>query len=281
MIFFEKTWSSEWRGAQSGCFGKGSGRYDASQEPLGACARFGPLASFTYRYFMSSMRLLQMRASYLLLGGAVVHPQISAYVANEIGHTPSTGSDAFTLLCSTTLKMRGGGSVKNFERWLFQRDAPAAGVVTYADAKITQTPALPTTRRTWMTRDKYDWIARYAPNGVIGFSVDRAWAAGGARSSLGASVAVLKVTAFDYEAAGTLKVTQAHTASWASPTEVSSSLSLAGDNTLKTFTFRLHNLTLAPEGSAEGHGFDFEVRGFDSAGAPQPIIVSMVRLIKE
>jgi hypothetical protein len=91
----------------------------------------------------------------------------------------------------------------------------------------------------------------------------------------------LQVTAFDYEAAGTLKVTQAHTASWASPTEVSSSLSLAGDNTLKTFTFRLHNLTLAPEGSAEGHGFDFEVRGFDSAGAPQPIIVSMVRLIKE
>ena len=189
---YSEAWSSDWRGAQGSCGSKGSGRYDASQEPLGECARFGPLASFTYRYFMSSMRLLQMRASYLLLGSAVVHPDISTYVGNEIGHTPSTGSDAFTLLCETTVKMMGGGEVKNFERWLFQRDVPAAGVITFPDAKITQTPALPSPR-TWMTRDKYDWIARYAPNGVIGFSVDRAWATGGARLPLGASASVLKV----------------------------------------------------------------------------------------
>ena len=62
------------------------------------------------------------------------------------------------------------------ERFLYQRDQPpttVGGVVTFKDAKISQTPAPPVSNGSWYSSDiaPHDWIARTAPRGVIGFEV--------------------------------------------------------------------------------------------------------------
>ena len=65
--------------------------------------------------------------------------------------------------------------VSHYERWLHQRDDAEAGVVTHPDARISQTPALPSTAP-WYSAAPHDWIAQAAPQGVIGFTFDRAFA---------------------------------------------------------------------------------------------------------
>ena len=51
-----------------------------------------------------------------------------------------------------------------------------------------------------------------------------------------------------------------------------------GDGQLKTVTFVAERLPVRPLGSSST--FDFEVRAFDLSGNPQPLVLSMVRVIK-
>ena len=100
-------------------FGDENEEYDE-----GWTGRFGPLASFTYRYHHSMLRALQMRRNYLMLGGFTPDPHLLAFVAMELGRTVKDAPDAWCRLRQSTA--RRGGVVKNFERWLHQRDAPGA-----------------------------------------------------------------------------------------------------------------------------------------------------------
>ena len=131
---------------------------------LGSGSRFGPLSSFNYRYFMSTIRLLQLRVNFVLLGPTTVLPEMDAWAAHSIGRSVFDSWDAYCFLFEAQLN---SGVVKNMERWLYQRDSE--GHETFPDAKITQTPAAPSSRF-WASAEKYDWIARAGSR--IGFAVD-------------------------------------------------------------------------------------------------------------
>ena len=86
--------------------------------------RFGPLETFTYRYHHSMLRALQLRRNYLMLNDFTIDAPLLAFVALELGRTAADTPDAWCRLRQSTA--RRGGTVKNFERWLYQRDAAGA-----------------------------------------------------------------------------------------------------------------------------------------------------------
>ena len=282
---YEGQWSSEWMTHSPAERG---GAWNATAPILNGTARWGSIASFPYRYLMSSMRVLQMRVNYLLASATIVNPSIFAYVALELGRTVADAPDAFCFLASTHFEwlehLRRAGAVANMERWLYQRDQPPTvidGVVTFRDARITQTPS-GNSVPFWGTDGvgtaggaPYDWIARTAPRGVIGFTLDRAFVFSPPRPLRGA---VVKVSFFDV-LVGSVRLTQAHTAAaGGAPTLVGFPIRTVGDGQLKTVTFVASQLPVRPLGS--NRSFDFEVRAFDLSGLPQALCVSMVRVIK-
>lgn len=122
--------------------------------------RFGPTSSFPYRYFMSNLRVLQMRCTYVHTTGHLI-PEMLPFISLELGRTVADTPDAWSFLVETNLK---DGLAKNWERWLYQRDAP--GYETTPDLKIQHAIKM------WMieTDKHYDHIARKGKK--MGFSVD-------------------------------------------------------------------------------------------------------------
>lgn len=100
--------------------------------------RFGPLATFPHRYHESMLRALQMRRSFLWAEGGrwLVNPPLLHYVAFELGQTVKSAPDAWCYLRESYVPGARVGKpglkaapVKNFERWLFQRDADGARTI--------------------------------------------------------------------------------------------------------------------------------------------------------
>ncbi|MCK4920960.1 MAG: hypothetical protein KAS71_07935, partial [Bacteroidales bacterium] len=123
--------------------------------------RFGQTTnSFPYRYFMSNLRVLQMRCTYVHTTGHLI-PKMLPFISQELGRTAEDTPDAWSFLVETNLK---SGLSKNWERWLYQRDAP--GYETTAVLKMQHV------RKMWMIEpDKYyDYIARKGKK--IGFAAD-------------------------------------------------------------------------------------------------------------
>ncbi|MBT3292470.1 MAG: hypothetical protein HN380_34520, partial [Victivallales bacterium] len=97
-------------------------------------ARFGPLDTFPHRYRESMLRVLQMRRNFLWAEGGkwLVNPPLLHYVALELGKTVKTAPDAWCYLRESHVRNRANWKdktplkVKNFERWLYQRDADGA-----------------------------------------------------------------------------------------------------------------------------------------------------------
>jgi hypothetical protein len=87
----------------------------------------------------------------------------------EVGRTAKTAPDAWCFLRESYLK-GNAGTVKNFERWVFQRDSP--GYETTAVVKINQA-----NKMHWVEPGKYyDFIARTGDK--IGFNVDASFLKG-------------------------------------------------------------------------------------------------------
>jgi hypothetical protein len=240
-------------------------RIHGTCEALGSNSRFGPLASFPYRYFMSMVRSVQMHLTYNLMNEFTLNPALGMWQVMSLGRVASDSPDAFCFLMQAEFRR---GPLKNFERWLYQRDS--AEIVTMKEAKVVQTPAPPCASGggQWMTSQKYDWIARSAPDGMIGFSIDRKFA--GTETSMGN--VVIKVSYFDFVGVGTVAIStdRCATTIGSQPT--------SNDRTLKTATFMVEVLPLSKTGMLTD--FDFEVCGFGGSGRPQEIIVSFVRVIK-
>jgi len=145
---------------------------DRYADKAGTRGRFGPLESFNYRYFTSMLRMLQMRRNYLYTETNAVIPELLWYVCHELGHTAESAPDAWCFLRESYLapwanakQHQSPGPVKNFERWLHQRDA--TGHETEPAVRI------PHALTTWWLRDEkhpYDYVARRGTH--IGFSLD-------------------------------------------------------------------------------------------------------------
>ncbi len=146
----------------------------------GHVERFGPIETFPHRYRESTLRMLQMRRNFVWAEGGpwLINPPLLHYLALELGKTVRDAPDAWCSLRESVVKGgRNGRPVKNFERWLYQRDAD--GARTEATEKVEVPPQM-------FEFDKghlYDWTARKtltaAGQSLIRFGVDEAFLAGG------------------------------------------------------------------------------------------------------
>ena len=102
-----------------------------------------------------------MRCNYLLNNEFALLPDMLTWVSLELGKTREDAPDAWCFLRESYLRQR---PVKNFERWVYQRDTP--GYETKAVIKIEHPIEM------WMVKPGmyHDYVARQGQK--IGFDVD-------------------------------------------------------------------------------------------------------------
>jgi hypothetical protein len=124
--------------------------------------RFGPMGTWPHRYRESMLRSLQMRRNHLWAEGGpwLIDPPLLHYVALELGHTVETAPDAWCYLRESYVPDRLNRNwkkaipVKNFERWVYQRDSPGAV------ARPTEKVEVPEQMFEYHREHLYDYTAR-------------------------------------------------------------------------------------------------------------------------
>jgi len=100
--------------------------------------RFGSRAGEAQRYRFSMLRALQMRTRFLWTSTAAeeINPPLSVYAEYSFGKNVHTSPDAWCYLKETPVGtyVTPAGVIRNFERWLLQRDVP--GGVTVATERV-------------------------------------------------------------------------------------------------------------------------------------------------
>ena len=139
--------------------------------------RFGPVETWPHRWRESMLRALQMRRNFLWANDSQ-DPALLAYVSLELGRNVSNTPDAWCYLRQSSIRAKGRARpVKNFERWLYQRDAE--GYRTVPAAKV----AIPAQQIGHHPDHKYDYTARRTDlalgNAAIGFALDDRFLVGG------------------------------------------------------------------------------------------------------
>lgn len=231
--------------------------------------RFGNTTnSFPYRYFTSTLRALQMHCTYIHTTGHLM-PKMLPFLSQELGRTVEDTPDAWSFLRTSYLKAstyenndyRGrtiteeeraeGIETKNFERWLYQRDAP--GYETAPALQIQQAIKM------WMVQEDryYDYIARKGRK--IGFNVDDRLFPGGEQSM------AVKVTFYD-GVPGTLKLLYQDNQGIQAD-----SVTVLGIDTIKTATFFIN---ARMDDTGFDHDFDFILE------SAEEVPVVMVRVVK-
>ncbi len=224
--------------------------------------RFGPIPSWPHRYLESSLRVLQMRRTFLWEqnGGHSINPPLTAYVGLSLGHTVNSSPDAWCYLRESTVKEgnRWKGKpipVKNFERWLHQRDSP--GFETTAVKRVD----IPTPKESFIYNKAYvegqthDFVARQGKR--FGFTIDDRFLPNPR------DPAVVKITFYD-EAPWKLV--------YQSPQgEVALKAPFKGDGALRTVTFFLADALLHQSDKVH----DFEIHALN-----EPATIRFVRLIR-
>jgi len=142
--------------------------------------RFGPIETFPHRYHEASLRVLQMRRNFVWAEGGpwLINPPLLHYLALELGKTAQDAPDAWCYLRESVVKSgQQGQPVKNFERWLYQRDSE--GAHTLATEKV----EVPSQMFEFDRNHLYDLTARQTQmakgQSLIRFGVDDAFLTGG------------------------------------------------------------------------------------------------------
>ncbi|MBI4975963.1 MAG: beta-galactosidase [Spirochaetes bacterium] len=223
--------------------------------------------SFPYRYFSSSLRMMQMRNNIVLLNPFSLIPELTAFVSLEMGRTVNDTADVWCFLRENRInagtiegktwrsravsdeEKRSGVPCRNFERWLYQRDS--AGYKTEAVLPI------PMPIRQWMIQKgcDTDMIARAGEK--IGFAVDDRFLPGTPQQ------VTFKITFYD-RVKGTLTLVW-RTASG----EMKYPVIAAGDDVIRTAT--IHTTAVF---NAKDISYDFEIH------SPERVPVCMVRVVK-
>lgn len=214
--------------------------------------RFGKfLSAYPYRYFSSNLRLLQMRCNYVLYNGFSLLPEMLAWVSLEMGKTIEDAPDGWCFLRESYLKefYLPVSTVKNFERWVYQRDAPGYETTPYLKV---QHPI-----EAWMVKPEmfYDFIARRGKK--MGFAVDDNLFPPGEQTM------AIKISYYD-SIAGTLKLVYRNNAGMQEKV-----ITTLGEDKVKTATFYIDARL-----DATGMDFDFELHSAEEV----PVI--FVRVIK-
>ena len=243
--------------AENRAFGDENEEYELRSEVH--VTRFGPRATWPHRYREASLRALQMRRNYLWVPPRSPDPALTAYVAAELGRQVQDAPDAWCYLRESYVhasnSWRGAAvPVRNFERWLYQRDAPGwesrpAERVDYPP------PTEPFIRHAYVAGRNYDFVARQGKR--FGFAVDDRFLSGGA-----ARVAV-KITYCDDEPWRLVYQTAAGPAERAVPCR--------GDGALRTATFFLTAAQFT--GRNLDHDFEIHAQG-------EHATIRLVRIIR-
>jgi hypothetical protein len=221
--------------------------------------RFGKNTnSFSYRYFISNLRALQMRSNYLLYNDFSLIPEQLIWVGQSMGKSIADSPDIWCALresyittwwfkdypkdyFSENIRNKEYLPVKNFERGLKQRDT--------AEFKSEPLVKIPHGVHQWKTpkdgSKDFDYVARKADQ--LSFNIDSGWLA-----KCGEDIAV-KISYFDH-AQGEIELQ-----GFNKPKVI-----LKGSNDLKTVTYFIKKSELKDQ--------QIIIRG----GAP----LSFVRLIK-
>ena len=237
--------------AENRAFGDENEEYTDSMVP-----RFGPWETFAHRFRESTLRVLQMRRNLLWIEPSRMDPQMTAYLSLELGRNVRDAPDVWCYLRESYPRHKGKPlQVKNFERWLYQRDRP--GYVAAATAKV----AVPKNMQNYHPDHYYDYTARTtdraAGNRAIGFAVDDRFLSGGPHR-----VAV-KVTYHDQGPATWALVYNGGAAR--------RELTSRGYGNVRTATFFLPDARF----DATGMDFDFEIRALEGDA-----VIKFVRVVK-
>jgi len=224
--------------------------------------RFGPIETFPHRYHEATLRMLQMRRNFVWAEGGpwLINPPLLHYLALELGKTAQDAPDAWCYLRESVVKRgKQGQPVKNFERWLYQRDAD--GARTEATEKVAVPPQMFEFDRNHL----HDLTARQTQTAhgqsLIRFGVDEAFLAGGPHA-----VAV-KITYLD----------RAH-AQWQLEYFTGAEMTMTrpvtcGDSgAAKTITFILNDASFPGRGY---RGLDLQIRALQGDA-----VIRFVRVIK-
>jgi hypothetical protein len=242
--------------AENRAFGDENEEYS----PQAHVARFGPMEGWPHRYRESMLRTLQMRRNFVWAeGNPWVDLPLLAYVSLELGRNVENAPDVWCYLRESYLRGQAGarGPVKNFERWLYQRDRDGYRTI----------PAVKTPHHESMypspPDQKYDFTARRTDlasgNDRIGFALDDRFLSGGPYT-----VAV-KITDHDLSKG-------AWTLAYRTPDgEAARTIQSQGTGKLRTATFFLNDACFP----ATGLDYDFEVRATENDA-----VISLVRVIK-
>jgi hypothetical protein len=221
--------------------------------------RFGPIEGFPYRYFSSNIRLLQMRCNAVLYNPFAVMPEMMAWIGLELGRTRADAPDAWSFLRESNLSGMGHGvpdwatpgPVKNFERWLYQRDSK--GYETEAVIPIDKNY-----QSEWYGSDPKDYVARKGAK--IGFAADDV----AFPTNVEHDVAI-KISYID-TIEGTLKLVYRNNSGLQERT-----INTTGDDVVRTATF-----FVTAKFDASGFDYDFELQSETGKEVP----VSFVRVVK-
>jgi len=232
------------------CFnGEVNEEYEPAWATEGREYRFGKTtSSFTYRYFISNLRALQMRCTYVHTTGHLI-PEMLPFISQELGRTVDDTPDAWSFLVTSYLKY--SGETKNFERWLYQRDEP--GYETQPVLKIQQP------RIMWMIENNkyYDYIARKGEK--MGFNIDDRMFPKGEQAM------AIKVSFLD-SVPGTIRLKYA-----TNDGVKTDSVESTGENKIRTATFFIN---ARMDDTGFDHDFDFILE------SEEEVPVSFVRVIK-
>ncbi len=232
----------------------------------GHITRFGPIETFPHRYRESMLRVLQMRRNFLWAEGGpwLIDAPLLHYVALELGKNVRTAPDAWCYLRESHVPNRiekrpkEAIPVKNFERWIYQRDADGAR------AEPTERVEVPAQMFEYARSHLYDDTARKTSvaNGQkeIRFAVDEAFLSGGPHR-----VAV-KITYVDR--GGARWALDYRTSSNTASREVT-----CGDTgEARTVTFILNDAVFPERGY---HGADLQIRAIEGDA-----VIRFVRIVK-
>ena len=192
-----------------------------------------------------------MRCTYLLNNEFALLPEMLSWVGLELARTVEDAPDAWCFLRESYIKQDGGIPVKNFERWLYQRDAP--GYETTPALKIDQAIKM------WMVDPDryYDYIARKGKR--IGFRLDDNFLPEGQHPL------AIKISYYD-GVMGEFKLVFMNTEGKQERT-----IATSGNDQVKTATFFVD---VSLNNPVQKDNFDFEIQ------SRQEVPVSFVRVIK-
>jgi len=95
--------------------------------------RYGGTHGDWQRYRLAMLRVLQMRMRFLWTGAAAeqLDPALSTYTRYALGKNVETSADAWAYLkeAAVSRSLTPAGVIRNFERWLLQRDMPGGVTV--------------------------------------------------------------------------------------------------------------------------------------------------------